>query len=196
MARPGLYKSDVKLAYDALIAQGRHPSVDAVRVALGNTGSKSTIHKYIKELDAESGKPAAARANTASALQHLVDELAGHLHADADARIAEACAVHAAELRRQAEEIARLQQEVARLQARLEVADAVADRAASGTQFDWNDMPSRHPQRHGFGVLQNLVQNDRASIEAFPGVDSYFNDRSGAAGSHTQGAGAPLFWKV
>ena len=38
MARRGLYKSDVQRARDALRAQGKHPSVDAVRVALGNTG--------------------------------------------------------------------------------------------------------------------------------------------------------------
>ena len=45
MARSGLYKSDVQKARDALIAQGMNPSVDAVRVALGNTGYKTTIHK-------------------------------------------------------------------------------------------------------------------------------------------------------
>ena len=42
MARGGLYKSDVQKARDALRAQGKHPSVDAVRVALGNAGSKTT----------------------------------------------------------------------------------------------------------------------------------------------------------
>ncbi len=51
MARTGLYQSQVKKARDTLVAQGRHPSVDAVRVALGNTGSKTTIHKYLKELE-------------------------------------------------------------------------------------------------------------------------------------------------
>jgi hypothetical protein len=55
MARAGLYKTEVQKARDSLIAQGKHPSVDAVRVALGNTGSKSTIHRYLKELEAESG---------------------------------------------------------------------------------------------------------------------------------------------
>lgn len=35
MARAGLYQSDIKKARDALLAQGRYPSVDAVRVALG-----------------------------------------------------------------------------------------------------------------------------------------------------------------
>ncbi|WP_425612332.1 DNA-binding protein [Xanthomonas translucens] len=35
---------------DIGVQQGKHPSVDAVRVALGNTGSKTTIHRYLKEL--------------------------------------------------------------------------------------------------------------------------------------------------
>ena len=43
MARGGLYKSDVQKARDALRAQGKHPSVDAVRVALGNTGGHRTL---------------------------------------------------------------------------------------------------------------------------------------------------------
>ena len=55
MARSGLYKSDVKNARDSLIAQAMYPSIDAVRMALGNTGSKTTIHKYLKELEEEEG---------------------------------------------------------------------------------------------------------------------------------------------
>ena len=51
MARSGLYKSDVQRARDSLRAEGKNPSVDAVRVALGNTGSKTTIHRYLKELE-------------------------------------------------------------------------------------------------------------------------------------------------
>ncbi|MFM0170792.1 DNA-binding protein [Paraburkholderia sediminicola] len=32
-------------ARDALLAQGQHPSLDAIRIALGNTGSKTAILK-------------------------------------------------------------------------------------------------------------------------------------------------------
>jgi hypothetical protein len=35
MARTGLYKSEVKKARDTLLAHGKHPSVDAVRIELG-----------------------------------------------------------------------------------------------------------------------------------------------------------------
>jgi chromosome segregation ATPase len=87
MARTGLYKSDVKKARDSLIAQSLYPSVDAVRAAVGNTGSKTTIHKYLKELDEEEG--GAARKRTISdALQDLVERLAGRLEEEADGRVA------------------------------------------------------------------------------------------------------------
>ena len=86
MARGGLYRTDVEKARSALIAQGKHPSVDAVRVALGNTGSKTTIHRYLKEIDAEEGSD--RKVAVSDALQDLVARLAAQLHAEADAVIA------------------------------------------------------------------------------------------------------------
>jgi len=47
MANSGINKAQVKKARDALIARGTNPSIDAVRIELGNTGSKGTIHKYL-----------------------------------------------------------------------------------------------------------------------------------------------------
>nr|WP_315483235.1 DNA-binding protein [uncultured Undibacterium sp.] len=89
MARTGLYKSEVKKARDSLIAQGRHPSVDAVRVELGNTGSKSTIHKYLKELEAEYGGVDDRKASISDALHDLVARLAIQLEIEANERIGE-----------------------------------------------------------------------------------------------------------
>ena len=80
MARTGVYVSDVKRARDALVAQGRHPSIDAVRTALGNTGSKTTIHKYLRELEAEDG---AAGQPVSDAIQALVSQLAEQLKREA-----------------------------------------------------------------------------------------------------------------
>lgn len=57
MARSGIYFSDFKRARDGLLADGRHPSLDAVRAAMGNTGSKSTIHKFLREIDSEQETP-------------------------------------------------------------------------------------------------------------------------------------------
>jgi len=77
MARGGLYKSDIQKARDALRAQGKHPSVDAVRVALGNTGSKTTIHRYLKELEEEDGQGVGAKVAVSEALQDLVGRRGG-----------------------------------------------------------------------------------------------------------------------
>ena len=90
MGRSGLYKSDVQRARDALVAQGKHPSVDAVRVALGNTGSKTTIHRYLKELEEEDGQGVGAKVAVSEALQDLVGRLAARLHEEAEAAIAAA----------------------------------------------------------------------------------------------------------
>ncbi|MCU7247060.1 DNA-binding protein [Pseudomonas koreensis] len=51
MARGGVNKAVVQIARSAILARGEHPSIDAVRIELGNTGSKTTIHRYLKELD-------------------------------------------------------------------------------------------------------------------------------------------------
>lgn len=95
MARSGIYKWDVKDARDRLIKAGRHPSIDAVREELGNTGSKSTIHRYLKELEAQDGGiPGAPVSDTllelvtglATRLKHEAEEelLAAHDRFDAD----------------------------------------------------------------------------------------------------------------
>ncbi|MBC3871930.1 DNA-binding protein [Undibacterium oligocarboniphilum] len=86
MARTGLYKSEVKKARDAILSQGRHPSVDAVRIELGNTGSKTTIHKYLKELE-EDGDLQGRKATISDTLHDLVERLAGQLEDEANERI-------------------------------------------------------------------------------------------------------------
>lgn len=53
MARGGIYKSEVIRARTTLLSQGIYPSIDAVRQELGNTGSKATIHRYLKEIGEE-----------------------------------------------------------------------------------------------------------------------------------------------
>ena len=53
MARGGINKALVTRAHQAVLARGENPSIDAIRIELGNTGSKSTIHRYLKELEEE-----------------------------------------------------------------------------------------------------------------------------------------------
>lgn len=80
MARAGVYFSDVKRARDALIAEGRYPSIDAVRAAMGNTGSKTTIHRFLRELEAEEG---GQKAPVSDAILTLVTQLTSQLQSEA-----------------------------------------------------------------------------------------------------------------
>lgn len=91
MARGRVYKSEVKAARDALLLQGTNPSLDAVRIALGNTGSKTTIHRLMKELEAEEASATRLAGETVSdSLQALVAQLAAQLREEAGGRIAAA----------------------------------------------------------------------------------------------------------
>lgn len=53
MARSGIKRENVEKARQALIARGVSISIDAIRIELGNTGSKSTIHKHLKDIEQE-----------------------------------------------------------------------------------------------------------------------------------------------
>lgn len=124
MARGGLYKSDVQKARDALRAQGKHPSVDAVRVALGNTGSKTTIHRYLKELEEEEGQGLGSKVAVSEALQDLVGRLAARLHEEAETVVAEAQQRFAAQLQERSEAQEQARQEATALSSQLQRTEA------------------------------------------------------------------------
>ncbi|MBC8649243.1 cointegrate resolution protein T [Pseudomonas sp. MTM4] len=88
MARGGINKVVVQKARTALLARGEHPSIDAVRVELGNTGSKSTIHRYLKELEATNNDRAGGPITLSEQLANLVNQLADQLQEEAQAAIA------------------------------------------------------------------------------------------------------------
>lgn len=87
MARAGIYKSDVVKARAALVAKGVYPSIDAVRIEMGNTGSKATIHRYLKEIEEENGGSSVPRVAVSEAIQDLVSRLSERLSEEADARV-------------------------------------------------------------------------------------------------------------
>ncbi len=120
MARSGLYKSDVQRARDSLRSEGKHPSVDAVRVALGNTGSKTTIHRYLRELEEEEGQGVGAKIAVSDALQDLVARLAERLHAEAEAVVAQAQERFQAELHDRTQALEQARQEAGDLRAQLQ----------------------------------------------------------------------------
>lgn len=118
MARGGVNKASVQTARLALMARGEHPSIDAVRVEMGNTGSKTTIHRYLKELDV-SDKGASSPADINDELTELVTRLAQRLQGQAQEKIDDALSSFETKSRQQQEVLLQTQQQLAEITSRL-----------------------------------------------------------------------------
>lgn len=170
MGRAGLYKTDVKHARELLLAQGKHPSVDAVRIALGNTGSKSTIHKYLKELQEEEGVD--RKASISEVLQDLVERLAGQLQVEANEKLQEATTKYQEQARSQTELITSLRAEAAALSERLAQAThalTTEENAHSKTRATLQELTVAHrgAEQRITGLEERLYENEqhRQSLE-------------------------------
>jgi chromosome segregation ATPase len=85
MARGGINKALVLKAREDVLKMGQNPSIDTIRIALGNTGSKSTIHRYLKELEEESAIRTDDTALLSQPIKELITRLAAGLREDANA---------------------------------------------------------------------------------------------------------------
>ncbi len=99
MARAGVTKGEVQRARLALIKAGRHPSIDAIRIELGNTGSKATIFRHLKEIEADEGGAGVPQGSVSDELMAFVTNLAGRLEFEAQERFDTLKAGHAEEVR-------------------------------------------------------------------------------------------------
>jgi hypothetical protein len=174
MARSGLTKPQVRTVRDRLLAEGRYPSVDAVRHALGDVGSKSTIHKYLKELRDEDPNVGIKREDTEDALRGFVEQLAERLHANAEERLRVLRAEHEGALRDKDGELAVLRATVAQLTARLQRLERQELAAMPAIHAD--DTPDWRAQRQarsGFGRFDSALLSSRSAIA--PGEPSPFD---------------------
>lgn len=172
MARSGLYKNDVKKARDALMALGRHPSLDAVRIELGNTGSKTTIHKYLKELEDEEGGAANGRVTVSEAVLDLVERLAMQLETESRTRIDELQAQAAEHERRHTEAVAEFREQIDVLTAQLgqaqEACDALTNRQEqSRAELQSESMARQTAEQQVQNLKERLLENEahRHSLE-------------------------------
>ncbi|WP_313629554.1 DNA-binding protein [Pseudomonas sp.] len=94
MARGGINKAVVQKAREALLARGINPSIDAVRGELGNTGSKTTIHRYLKEIESADPRPISAPGRLSDELTHLVSQLLQRLMEEGSAALAHERKIH------------------------------------------------------------------------------------------------------
>lgn len=99
MARAGITKSEVQRARLALIKAGKHPSIDAIRIELGNTGSKATIFRHLKDIEADEGGAGLPQGSVSEELLAFVTSLAGRLEFEAQERLDALKAGNAEEVR-------------------------------------------------------------------------------------------------
>jgi chromosome segregation ATPase len=171
MARTGLYQSDVKRARDALVARGQNPSLDAVRVELGNTGSKTTIHKYLRELEAEEGG-ITQTASLSDELQAIVASLAGRLQGEADTRIAAVQAECTAQIQRQTAVTQELEAQLAAANKRengleRQLAEARQLLVDTSEELQREKIARHTAEQHARGLQDRLAENEehRKSLE-------------------------------
>lgn len=89
MARGGIDKAQVARAREAIISKGQRPSIDAIRIALGNTGSKSTIHRYLRELEEEESTQLDDEALLSQPIKELILRLATRMREEAQGIVEE-----------------------------------------------------------------------------------------------------------
>lgn len=138
MARGGINKALVLKARQTLLARGEHPSIDAIRIELGNTGSKTTIHRYLREIDEEF--PQNPAGTLSEALTDLVSRLAERLQQEADQRVAEAAALHARQCHLLEEQLRESRQQYEQQTATLEAQQAAfqAEQTAHAAEREKN----------------------------------------------------------
>ncbi|MGP8456802.1 DNA-binding protein [Ralstonia sp. PR5] len=185
MARAGLSRLDIKRARDSLLAQGQHPSIDAIRIALGNTGSKTTIHRYLKELEEEEGTALKRAGTTSDAILDLVGRLAARLHEEAQAVVDQQVAAATAQRQQVRAEADKLSADLVALRAELAQAHATianvraaqsdtqtalqqrtieAERSAQQLQ----DLTARLAEHEGFRrSLEDKLQHAHQALEHF-----------------------------
>ena len=176
MARPGVTRGEVQRARQALIKAGKHPSIDAIRIELGNTGSRGTITRYVKEIEAEEGLTQAPTRPLSEELQGFVTNLAVRLELEAQERFDGLKAGHAEEVRRLNEALAKAQGDgrAARLdaeRAQVELANEKAarqraDAELSALRLDHGQMKAQlQAQVEGLQAQLRAVQEQIASLE-------------------------------
>jgi chromosome segregation ATPase len=134
MARGGVNKAIVQKAREALLARGENPSIDAVRVELGNTGSKTTIHRYLKELDEVDQRREAPQQGLSDELSELVARVAQRLTEESEAQIEQALAASRAEKSELLEQLKASKDALGQLQQQFDIQRSALDTESAELQ--------------------------------------------------------------
>ncbi|WP_323160437.1 DNA-binding protein [Pseudomonas fluorescens] len=127
MARGGINKAVVQKARQSLLAKGAYPSIDAVRVELGNTGSKTTIARYLKEIESFDPRPLSSRERMGEELSAMVESLLDRLMEEGNESIEQSRTAFNLERVGLETQIARLQTELTAVRRQLDTQQAAIE---------------------------------------------------------------------
>lgn len=149
MARGGINKAVVQKARQALLAKGMYPSIDAVRVELGNTGSKTTISRYLKEIESFDPRPPSSRERMGEELSAMVGSLLDRLMEEGDESIEQARSAFDLQRVGLEAQIANVQSELAALRSQLGTKEAAIEAQAADLQTTHSSLQSELTRNAG-----------------------------------------------
>ncbi len=159
MARAGILYSQVARAAAQLAADGKNPTVDSVREALGGTGSKSTIAPMLKRWKSEHQETVAeAELGLPAELVHAVKDVYDKLQTSVTRQIASARESHQQEQEAMAE---RLKQAAATNQALRDAKDHL-DQELAQLKGDLEHLQRDH---HATIVALTAAQTENAGLQ-------------------------------
>ena len=159
MARAGILYSDVARAAAKLVEDGKNPTVDSVRDALGSTGSKSTIAPLLKRWKTEhQGEIAQAEVGLPPSLLAAVKGLHQHMQVEFAQQLEQAKQQHAQALGIAAE---REQQ----LRIERDVATAAKEASAEDLVCTREALTQLQASHHAQSVTLATVQADNAGLQ-------------------------------
>ncbi|MBA6098514.1 DNA-binding protein [Pseudomonas juntendi] len=143
MARGGINLVLVRKAREALLSRGQNPSIDAIRIELGNTGSKTTIQRYLKEIESHDHRPSASPSRLSDELTELVGKMLERLLEEGNEALAHERAAFELERKTMKAESSTLQghleqaqREIIKLQSALQTQDEELKTAQSSLQAE------------------------------------------------------------
>ena len=172
MARGGINKAHVLQARQALMTRGINPSIDAIRTELGNTGSKSTIHRYLREIEQAHGARLDDEALLSNTLKELVTRLAAQLREEAGALVTDAQQRHDAQRAQWSEQEKGLQSSLQASRVQLDTTTAALSAASNERDqlresLQQEKLESQRLRQHVVDLQDRLAENDkhRQSLE-------------------------------
>lgn len=170
MARGGINKAVVQKARQALLAKGMYPSIDAVRVELGNTGSKTTISRYLKEIESFDPRPPSSRERMGEELSAMVGSLLDRLMAEGDESIEQARSAFEVQRVGLEEQIANLQLELNAARRQLDTQQAAIEAQTADLQTTQSSLQAELTRNAGISQrctdLEALVGDRDKQIQS------------------------------